>query len=339
MKMIAILLLVLGLVFFGCTTTPQQTPIVCNAPYIQVGTTCCLDQNQNNVCDKDETIQQQNQVGCAYNNPLCESDYDCINNQCAKKTGCQYNNPPCGSNYNCQNNACVETAPSKQKPTITGVAFIPSKVLVNSVSGGGAYASFEGTLQVAVSDSSNPIKLIRNSDSIYCSGGVCNLPITNSNPLTYYTEGDSTSTTTVLCLDDSSNCQPVSVTHPSFTFYLNNHGIQGSTQHILVTNANSFEVSYLFFRVYNPNGSNIANDRYSFTTSNGAGFTSTGVGGFVGWDGSGFMTTQSMAPGEQRWFYISSNENLGDVNVVFSLGGKNNNFFSEMTDLYIEGTG
>lgn len=33
--------------------------VVCNKPYILVGTSCCLDQNGNSICDKDETTSRQ----------------------------------------------------------------------------------------------------------------------------------------------------------------------------------------------------------------------------------------------------------------------------------------
>jgi hypothetical protein len=52
-------LLLLILVSSGCLDSPasqQVTPeIVCNSPYIRFGSTCCLDQNSDNVCDNDET--------------------------------------------------------------------------------------------------------------------------------------------------------------------------------------------------------------------------------------------------------------------------------------------
>lgn len=41
-------LLLLG----ACTPAPQA--VVCNAPYILVGTSCCLDANANGICDADE---------------------------------------------------------------------------------------------------------------------------------------------------------------------------------------------------------------------------------------------------------------------------------------------
>lgn len=50
--MICLSLLVL-LLIAGCgTTTTNQ--IICNAPYIQVGSDCCLDKDNNHICDKDE---------------------------------------------------------------------------------------------------------------------------------------------------------------------------------------------------------------------------------------------------------------------------------------------
>lgn len=39
--------------FFIAGCTDQK--VVCNKPYILVGTGCCLDKDNNNICDKDET--------------------------------------------------------------------------------------------------------------------------------------------------------------------------------------------------------------------------------------------------------------------------------------------
>ena len=52
MKKAIIGLLILGIVVLsGCQS---EKAIVCNKPYILVGTECCLDQNENNICDDDE---------------------------------------------------------------------------------------------------------------------------------------------------------------------------------------------------------------------------------------------------------------------------------------------
>ncbi len=48
-----------------------QTNVVCNSPYIKVGTECCLDQNSNNICDSDE-ISTQPQEYCGDN--ICQSN-------------------------------------------------------------------------------------------------------------------------------------------------------------------------------------------------------------------------------------------------------------------------
>jgi hypothetical protein len=55
MKKVYFLIMVLLAIFFSACSTTQKQP-VCNSPYILVGTSCCLDQNSNNVCDNDETI-------------------------------------------------------------------------------------------------------------------------------------------------------------------------------------------------------------------------------------------------------------------------------------------
>ena len=36
-----------------------QNEVTCNAPYIKVGTSCCLDENYNNICDTDEISEQK----------------------------------------------------------------------------------------------------------------------------------------------------------------------------------------------------------------------------------------------------------------------------------------
>ena len=40
----------------GIAGCPQASP-TCNKPYIAVGTTCCLDQNNNSICDSDEKTE------------------------------------------------------------------------------------------------------------------------------------------------------------------------------------------------------------------------------------------------------------------------------------------
>ena len=51
---ISILVLLLALIFTGCV---QQ--VVCNKPYILVGNGCCLDKNDNRICDADEAPDEQ----------------------------------------------------------------------------------------------------------------------------------------------------------------------------------------------------------------------------------------------------------------------------------------
>ncbi len=42
--------------------TPQNQPVVCNKPYILVGNSCCLDSNNNNICDNDEKQEDKKDV-------------------------------------------------------------------------------------------------------------------------------------------------------------------------------------------------------------------------------------------------------------------------------------
>src|SRR3989344_6580784 len=52
-------IVVLAIVFISNSNNNSQNDVTCNAPYIKVGTSCCLDQNYNSVCDNDEQNTQQ----------------------------------------------------------------------------------------------------------------------------------------------------------------------------------------------------------------------------------------------------------------------------------------
>lgn len=75
--------------------------------------------------EPNDTIETEH--GCAYDNPSCDEDYDCIDNECVLKEGCQYDNPPCDSNEECIDNQCIKTSLceipsslSKSQDTIEG---------------------------------------------------------------------------------------------------------------------------------------------------------------------------------------------------------------------------
>ncbi len=52
-KSIIFMMALLLILLIGCQQKTQD--IVCNEPYILVGTDCCLDEDGNKICDKDET--------------------------------------------------------------------------------------------------------------------------------------------------------------------------------------------------------------------------------------------------------------------------------------------
>jgi hypothetical protein len=54
--------IVLAIVFISNSNNNSQNEVTCNPPYIKVGTSCCLDQNSNGVCDSDEQIEEQSNV-------------------------------------------------------------------------------------------------------------------------------------------------------------------------------------------------------------------------------------------------------------------------------------
>jgi hypothetical protein len=54
-KIILGLIIISMLIIVGCS---KQAAVVCNAPYIQKGAECCLDRNDNKICDSDEGVVQ-----------------------------------------------------------------------------------------------------------------------------------------------------------------------------------------------------------------------------------------------------------------------------------------
>src|SRR3989344_8834757 len=85
-------LLVLIVLISGCgqtqTIQPKTQTSVCNSPYIQVGTSCCIDQNSNSICDNDETPLCKYNDGielivnnvCLCGNKICSIGSSCIEN-------------------------------------------------------------------------------------------------------------------------------------------------------------------------------------------------------------------------------------------------------------------
>jgi len=103
---------ILIIIFISNSNNNSQNKVNCNSPYIQIGTSCCLDKNSNNICDNNEIPTQQEEtktecyittwgnfstacydnrgdepyVSTAYCNGDVEmfEDYTCKNNLCEK---------------------------------------------------------------------------------------------------------------------------------------------------------------------------------------------------------------------------------------------------------------
>lgn len=98
--------------------------IVCNKPYIRFGSSCCLDQNENSVCDKDEGGETS---GSECIEDKCDGViyYQCVNGNFVNKgqaigkcnVECLIDSD-CATGYSCQFSAlnlfykCIEARPS-----------------------------------------------------------------------------------------------------------------------------------------------------------------------------------------------------------------------------------
>lgn len=96
MKKALLIIILLSLVVLLTSCSKERlVTFNCQSPYLLVGTECCMDANQNNVCDKDENC----------NNGLKdqdETDVDCGGSHC---NNCELNKA-CGVNSDCKMTYC-----------------------------------------------------------------------------------------------------------------------------------------------------------------------------------------------------------------------------------------
>lgn len=90
MKKIILVLIVLGVIALsGCgslRSSPTGNVVVCNPPYMQLGLDCCLDKNNNRICDTDEPPEEDPIKECIFINNgkrmtlgiRCELGQDCL---------------------------------------------------------------------------------------------------------------------------------------------------------------------------------------------------------------------------------------------------------------------
>src|SRR3989338_7559755 len=119
----------------GCTIpsnltgqSQNATQPVCNKPYILVGTSCCLDTNNNDICDSDE---KKCPDSCNDNN-LCTKDY------CGSETNYICKNdiitPCCGNNL-CENGESTSSCSVDCKDATTNVEDLKKTVVYIQLDG------------------------------------------------------------------------------------------------------------------------------------------------------------------------------------------------------------
>ena len=91
-------LLIAILIFFVIIITSCNNKLTCNKPYILVGNDCCLDKNDNKICDKDEGLSSSVQGNVIKEKENCPFDC-CVNSD--------YKVKECSQDYECKNNKCI----------------------------------------------------------------------------------------------------------------------------------------------------------------------------------------------------------------------------------------
>ena len=98
------------------TTSPRTPDLVCNPPYIRFESGCCLDENGNRICDRDETDTTQPPGACG--DGACTSGESSAS--CCSDCGCP-------ANYTCEENSCQEI---KRNGTVIIRPFFPTFELI-----------------------------------------------------------------------------------------------------------------------------------------------------------------------------------------------------------------
>jgi hypothetical protein len=103
MKKLFILSILLVVLVAGCTSQTLE----CNDPYIRVGSSCCLDINGNDICDSDESGENNDLSGLC-SDVVCEDYCDGVtryyNGQCSVGD-CSYASQYCESG--CEDGSCL----------------------------------------------------------------------------------------------------------------------------------------------------------------------------------------------------------------------------------------
>ncbi len=113
---------VLALIAMGCGA--KQPSVQCNDPYKIVGSSCCLDDNANSVCDNEEEQKQSEEK-------VCKTDADCELDMCLGCISVEWGKanparPECArfglEEYECKcvSNACTEVEKMLQTKIIAG---------------------------------------------------------------------------------------------------------------------------------------------------------------------------------------------------------------------------
>ena len=62
-----------------------------------------LEKQAENLSIDDKALE----IGCQFENPSCDTNHTCADNECVLKEGCDYANPECPEIQKCENNRCI----------------------------------------------------------------------------------------------------------------------------------------------------------------------------------------------------------------------------------------
>lgn len=122
LKYLTLFIFIFALIISACTTQVQPKQTVCNKPYILVGNNCCLDKDDNSICDSDESKEEVvKEVKSTCNKPYIQVGAECCLDQ--------NDNKICDKDETTQKETTIDVKGGKSEYSITDIQADINKVV------------------------------------------------------------------------------------------------------------------------------------------------------------------------------------------------------------------
>jgi len=126
-KYLILFLVILSFLISSCAAQEPKQP-TCNKPYILVGNDCCLDKDDNSICDTDELIEKENAK--EETKPICNTPYIQVGAECCLDKD---NNKICDKDETTQEKTTIDVKEEKSEYTLSDIQADINKVISGNI--------------------------------------------------------------------------------------------------------------------------------------------------------------------------------------------------------------